>query len=107
MRRIENILYKYTFIKALIKNIDIDLEVYECSDKIKILEMKKREKEIQLQSIDNALQTLSHKELKIIEFRYFEKLRWKQISEKMMYSEDYLIKLKRNIITKLEELISI
>lgn len=129
---VESNLYNYKSIKAEIKNIDLELQELEnegesCGSinyeeksaptnkfnstienqiiRPDQLKSKKHKLEVQLEKINNALETLSDDEMELIELRYFNKLQFKVIAERIDRNEMYCVYLKSKIIKKLIPLI--
>jgi len=71
------------------------------------LEMKKHKLEVQIEMIDNALEILSDDEMNLIKLRYFNKLPFKTIGERVSMNDIYCISLKTKIINKIIPLIFI
>lgn len=69
------------------------------------LTSKRHKLKVQIEKIDNALETLSDDEMKLIELRYFKKLQFKVIAELIDRNEVYCVCLKSKIIKKLIPLI--
>lgn len=86
-------------------NSVVENEVLNREKKINVLQKKKRINEILIQKIDNALETLSDTEKRIVELRYFYKLQFKQIAERLCMNETYCIQFKSKILHKLEGLV--
>jgi len=129
---VESNLYNYKAIKAEIKNIDLELQELEnegtgCkainyeeksaptnkfnsvveNETLRPDQLKKRihKLKVQLEKIDNALETLSDDEMKLVELRYFRKLQFKVIAQIIDRNEMYCVCLKSKIIKKLIPLI--
>jgi len=129
---VESNLYNYKAIKAEIKNIDLELQELEnegagCkaityeekpaptnkfnsvveNEALKAEQLRKRKHklEVQLEKIDNALETLSDDEMNLVELRYFKKLQFKVIAQIIDRNEVYCVCLKSKIIKKLIPLI--
>ena len=71
------------------------------------LEEKKHKLEVQIEMMDNALGTLSDDEMNLIKLRYFDKLQFKIIGERVSMNDIYCISLKTKIINKIIPLIFI
>lgn len=71
------------------------------------LEKKKHKLEVQLKKIDNALDTLTEDEMNLVKLRYFDKLQFKVICQRICMSEMYCVYLKSKIVNKLIHLIFI
>lgn len=129
---VESNLYNYKSMKAEIKNIELELQELEnegegCgaityeeksapTNKFNSsvenealrpdqLTSKRHKLKVQIEKIDNALETLSDDEMKLIELRYFKKLQFKVIAELIDRNEVYCVYLKSKIIEKLIPLI--
>jgi RNA polymerase sigma factor (sigma-70 family) len=89
---VENILYKYNFYIAKIKNIDLDLEE---NDSEKLVN-EKLELENKLNKIDNVLNCLDEKSLSLIKARYFERYSLNKLSESFNMSVSSIsVKIKK------------
>lgn len=129
---VESNLYNYKAIKAEIKNIDLELQElvikgagckaigYEEKSaptnkfnsvvenetlRIDQLKDKRHKLKVQLEKINNALETLSDDEMNLVELRYFKKLQFKVIAQIIDRNEVYCVCLKSKIIKKLIPLI--
>ncbi|WP_242866920.1 RNA polymerase subunit sigma [Clostridium coskatii] len=128
----ESNLYNYKAIKAEIKNIDLELQEldnegagckaigYEEKSaptnkfnsavenealKPEQLRVRRHKLKVQLEKIDNALETLSDDEMNLVDLRYFKKLQFKVIAQIIDRNEVYCVCLKSKIIKKLIPLI--
>ena len=121
-KQIEAILNNYIYLKARVKNIELDIEEQnifyslkaiklnnldgkivleqEKQQKIKLLKDNKRKLEIKLKRIDNILSTLTKKEYDLIQYRYFEGLTIKEIANIFFKSEQSIQEQRHNIILK-------
>ncbi|KHD37680.1 RNA polymerase sigma factor [Clostridium acetobutylicum] len=88
-------------------NSVVENEVLTRENKVLNLEKRKRIKEIQIEKVDNAIDTLSDNERRIIELRYFYRLQFKQISERLNLNETYCMQLKSKTLYKLKTLVFI
>lgn len=89
---VEDILYKYDFYIAKIKNIELDIEENN-SDKLKDMKSKL---ENQLSKIDNVLNCLDEKSLNLIKARYFERYSFNKLSESFSMSISSIsVKIKK------------
>lgn len=132
---VESNLYNYKAMQAEIKNIDIEIaelenysgvgsisyeeksaptnkfnssvenEIVSKENRPDELKKKKHKLEVQLKKVDNALETLSEDEMYLVELRYFKKLQFKVIAERIDRNEMYCVCLKSKIIKKLIPLI--
>ncbi|MDU1584846.1 MAG: RNA polymerase subunit sigma [Clostridium sp.] len=83
-------------------NSDVENEVIKRSEKIQRLKSKIRLKEIGVENIDAALESLLKEERYLIEKRYFDKIKYKIIAAELNISEDIVKGYRRtNIINKL------
>lgn len=83
----------------------VENEFLRKEDQISRLECEKIFIASELEQLDNAMETLDHREKEIIEELYFNKLKNKDISQKMYLSEVSIIKVKRSGLNKLSELL--
>jgi RNA polymerase sigma factor (sigma-70 family) len=91
---VEDILYKYNFYIAKIKNIELDMEENN-SDKLKDMKSKL---ENQLSKINNVLDCLDEKSLNLIKARYFERYSLNKLSENFNMSITSIsVKIKKII----------
>lgn len=127
-------LYNYRSLKAEIKNIELELQelknegqgcgaiTYEEKSaptnkfnssvenevlRPEQLEYRKHKLKVQLEKINNALETLSDDEMNLVKLRYWDKLQFKVICQRIDRSEMYCVHLKSNIVNKLIHLIFI
>lgn len=82
LQAVEDILYKYNFYIAKIKNIELDLEENDNEE----LRSEKSKLENQLSKIDNVLNCLDEKSLGLIKARYFERYSLNKLSESFSMS---------------------
>lgn len=80
------------------KVIELDINDPELKNNIRMLKVKKRSKEIQIERIDNILSVLQEEEYKLIELRYFKGMQFKDIADVLLKSDLYLQQLRRKII---------
>lgn len=109
-KKIEEVLKNYNLSIAKIKNIELDLEALELnftteSDKEKLLNLKK-EKTLELEKINNAINNLDDKEKKIIQLRYFDKMTWIEISNEMNLSQTRSSVIRTKAINKMKNIFS-
>lgn len=83
----------------------VENEFLRKEDQISRLECEKIFIASELEQLDNAMETLDHREKEIIKELYFNKLKNKDISQKMYLSEVSIIKVKRSGLNKLSELL--
>ncbi|MGL5153094.1 MAG: RNA polymerase subunit sigma [Clostridium sp.] len=83
----------------------VEDEVLRRADDIQKLRSKIRLKEIQVEKINNALESLDSKERFILEERYFKKTFNKSIAAKLEVTEDTASRYKNALILKLITLI--
>lgn len=86
-------------------NSNVENEVINKDIKIKQLEKRKRQKEIQIEKIDNVIEALPQDEAKLIRLRYFDRLNFKIIGQRLCMNSDYLVTKKSEIIMKMAKLI--
>lgn len=95
-QQIEDKLRKHIYLINKVKNIDLEIEKLSYNNRvpdknraIESLNKAKRDKEIDIEKINNALAVLDTRQRKIIELRYIlpEKLDWNKISEIMQLSD--------------------
>lgn len=86
-------------------NLSQEEELKIKKEKLMSLKKMQRYKQIELEKIENALSTLTEREYKITEMRYFNKLSIKEISIKLNLEQSYCSTLKRNILEKIAPLI--
>ncbi|WP_195238650.1 hypothetical protein [Romboutsia sp. 1001285H_161024_C4] len=122
--KVEKLLEEYRNINIDIKGIELDIKeqglkgasysdmpgaplpsnisVVEMSQlKIEKLKSEKIALEIKKEKIDNMLHALNNIELKIIKYRYIDKLIFKEIGYKVNMNSDYLVTKNKSIIEKL------
>ncbi|QAA31095.1 sigma-70 family RNA polymerase sigma factor [Clostridium manihotivorum] len=85
----------------------VENEIEYKENKIYNLEILKRKKEIELQRIDNVLSILTEDEYRLIELRYFKKLQYKQIADRLCMNDIYIIDKKKKILNKLIPLMNL
>ncbi|WMJ79553.1 sigma factor-like helix-turn-helix DNA-binding protein [Clostridium sp. MB40-C1] len=83
----------------------VENKVVSKEEKIKYLQDIKRNKEIQVQKIDNALESLAERDKKVIELRYFEKISNKKLAERLDLTEQRVSEIKSIIVNNLIKLI--
>lgn len=88
-------------------NSNVENEVISNEHSIESLEKKKHKLKVQVEKIDNALEILTEDEMELVELRYFNRLRFKAISQKININESYCIQLKSKIINKIINIIFI
>jgi RNA polymerase sigma factor (sigma-70 family) len=88
-------------------NSNVENEVINKDFKPGQLEKRKHKLEIQIKKIDNALNILDPRSLEIIKLRYFYKINNRDIAEKLNLTEEWICKLKNNIINRISNLINI
>lgn len=86
-------------------NSTVENEIVNRTYKPGELEKKKHKLEVQIKKIDNALEILTEDEMNIIKLRYFDKLQFKVICQRVCMNEVYCIQYKSKIINKLINLI--
>gem|GEM_PF-322133 len=86
-------------------NSSVENEAISKQHEVEYLERQLHRKESQIQKIDNALETLMPNELKLIKLRYFEKLNFQEIGQRINLNDNYCIQLKSKIIQRLIDMI--
>lgn len=85
-------------------NSSVENEVEHRNKELKFLMKLKRSKEIQVEKVDNALESLSNDEKRVIELKYFgnnKKLGWLKIAEIMGFCDVTCRALKNAAIKKM------
>lgn len=103
MKSIEDKLKNYHTINAKLRQVEYEINVNNKQDLIE----KKRFYESGIFTIDNALSALNEEERKLIQYRYFDKLRWVDIESLMGMSRTPLINRHNSILRKINEIINI
>lgn len=103
MKNIEDKLKNYHTINAKLRQVEYEINVNNKQDLIE----KKRFYESEIFTIDNALSVLNEEERKLIQYRYFNKLRWIDIENLMQMSKTGLAHRHKIILNKLAEIINI
>ncbi|MBE6068835.1 MAG: siderophore-interacting protein [Clostridium lundense] len=86
-------------------NSSVENEVLKKDKLISKLLKEKASKERLISKIDNALNTLSDEERKIIKLRCFDKMEWNKVGALINRDGDYCGRIKRKAINKISELI--
>lgn len=88
-------------------NSSVENEVVSREKRISLLEQLKKEKEIEIQKIDICLENLDEREMKIVEMRYLSKSKRsnKYIAAELYLSEEYICRIRKEIITNMIEII--
>lgn len=95
--KIEGLLYSYSSLPYVKKNLEIDLELNKNEDKIMELEKV----ELTIAKIDNMLEMLkkdNEMDYLIIKLKYIDGLIWDQIALQLNMSVSQLLVRRRNII---------
>jgi len=79
----------------------VENEVMNRDNEINKLGKYKRQKEIEVAKIDNAVESLTDREKNIIELRYFKKYNNRMIAAKLDVTEEYLCLIKRNAVNQI------
>lgn len=91
-------------------NSSVENEVIsrESDERIKKLKRELKNKQMILQKIGNALETLTDREYDIINLKYFKKLKtWEKVGEKLELTGEYCRDLNTKIVNKLSKVIFI
>lgn len=83
----------------------VENEIIIRDEKIIKLRASIRLKEIEVQKIDNIIESLNDKDQQFIRLKYFEKNTHNQISEKIDMSFDYINEYRLKVITKISRFI--
>lgn len=86
-------------------NSSVENEVLNRENEINQLERYKRQKEIEILKVDNAIGSLTEREKTIIEMRYFKKYSNIMIAAKLDLTEEYICNIKRNAVNQVLDLL--
>lgn len=103
MKSIKDKLKNYHTINAKLRQIEYEINTNNRQDLIEQKSLYERE----IFTIDNALSILNKKERELIQYKYFDKLRWIDIEGLMGMSRTPLINRHNSILKKLDEIINI
>ncbi|OSA84090.1 hypothetical protein B2H84_03105 [Clostridium botulinum] len=84
-------------------NSSVENEIVKKDKIIYEIENEKQHLQLHVNRIDNMLKILSDEEREIIELRYFEKLKFNQIADRLDRNEIALISKNTNILNRLEK----
>jgi len=79
----------------------VENEILEKENQINKLMKYKRQKEIEIAKIDNAIEALTDREKSIIKMRYFEKYNNRMIAAKLDLTEEWIAKIKKVAINQI------
>lgn len=79
----------------------VESEILEKENQINKLMKYKRQKEIEIAKIDNAIEALTDREKSIIKMRYFEKYNNRMIAAKLDLTEEWIAKIKKVAINQI------
>lgn len=82
-------------------NSRVENEVVARENEINQLERYKRQKEIELLKVDNAIGSLTEREKAIIEMRYFNKYNNRMIAAKLDLTEEYICTIKKVAVNQI------
>lgn len=82
-------------------NSKVENEVMNRDNNISRLERYKRQKEIEIAKIDNAIESLTDREKTIIEMRYLKKYNNRMIAAQLDVTEEHLCIIKRNAVNQI------
>ncbi|AZV58940.1 sigma factor-like helix-turn-helix DNA-binding protein [Clostridium sp. AWRP] len=107
-KAVEEMLKNYTTNVVIIKNIDLEIETINLCDnrdpkEIDRLNHIKKQKQFEVKKVNNMLEGLKDRELKIIEMRYFHRYKLKDIAVELDLNCNYVYCLKFKIINKLAD----
>ena len=86
-------------------NSFVENETISKENSIKYLENKKQGKQRLIDRIDNALDTLTLRELQIVQLRYFDKISNQNVARRLDLTEQRVCEIKSNTINKLSDII--
>lgn len=79
----------------------VENEILEKENQINKLMKYKKQKEIEIAKIDNAIAALTDREKSIIKMRYFEKYNNRMIAAKLDLTEEWIAKIKKAAINQI------
>lgn len=79
----------------------VESEILEKENQINKLMKYKKQKEIEIAKIDNAIEALTDREKSIIKMRYFEKYNNRMIAAKLDLTEEWIAKIKKVAINQI------
>jgi len=82
-------------------NSSVENEVVNREIEVNQLERYKRQKEIELLKVDNAIGSLTEREKVIIEMRYFKKYNNRMIAAKLDLTEEYICTIKKAAVNQI------
>ncbi|MDU7365403.1 sigma factor-like helix-turn-helix DNA-binding protein [Clostridium sp.] len=82
-------------------NSSVENEVVNREIEINQLERYKRQKEIELLKVDNAIGSLTEREKIIIEMRYFKKYNNRMIAAKLDLAEEHICRIKNAAVNQI------
>ncbi|SCH33158.1 phage transcriptional regulator%2C RinA family [uncultured Clostridium sp.] len=103
MKSIKDKLKNYHTTNAKLRQIEYEINTNNRQDLIEQKSLYERE----IFTIDNALSILNKEERELIQYKYFDKLRWIDIEGLMGISRTPLINRHNSILKKLDEIINI
>lgn len=86
-------------------NSSVENEVIIRDKNIKKLEQRKLLKEVEIEKIDNAIESLGTRDKDIVKMRYFDKYNNRIIAAKLDLTEEYIAELKTSIINTITDII--
>lgn len=107
-KAVEEMLKNYPMNVVIIKNIDLDIEDANLSDKPDLEEIErlnhiKKQKQFEVRRVNNMLSALKDRDLKIIEMKYFHRFKIKDIAMELDLTPVYITQLKSKIIKELAD----
>lgn len=111
-KMLEEMLKNYLVNIAIVKNADIDIEELNLSGapdhkKLDRINQIKQQKQLEVQKVNNLLSSLKDRDRKIIEMKYFKRMKYENMSVELDLSSGYITCLKHKIIKKLVDDIQI
>lgn len=79
----------------------VESEILDRENQISKLVRYKRQKEIEVAKIDNAIEALTEREKDIVKMRYFEKYNNRMIAAKLDLTEEWIAKIKNAAINQI------
>lgn len=86
-------------------NSSVENEVVNREKQIKYFENLRNSKQRLVDKIDNALETLTFRELDIVHLRYFNKISNQEVAKQIDLTEQRVCEIKSNVINRLIDLL--
>ena len=88
-------------------NSSVENEIVSKEKRIKYLQNKKEGKQKLINRIDNAINTLTLREIEIVHLRYFDKISNQNVAKRLDLTEQRICEIKSSIINKLSNTITL